>query len=279
MLDLVITRRLGYGAIATMTRMPAEEVRGRARAAVVALAGTDPGEDVTALLLGLADEEQARRARARVADDPTVRVAAGRAVAGLRAGWDGYQPPGLPRGRPSWLPWAGAGALGAAAVVAVLAATGVLGGDDVPAGRGGPSAVEIPAPVRIALRAPGGAADVGSATIGTTASLASYLQLELARLPAPPRGTVYLLWADDGEGRGFPLPTPVEQRADGRFSRRYALSPALAPILRISRRIELLSVDARRLAGLLESVDAIGEAGGATVFPRRPGTVLLRGTI
>lgn len=283
-LDLVITRDLGLEAIAAMTRLSPPDVRGRCRDALTTLGGGDPGADVTALLLGFADAAQERAALVELWSDPEVAVVTARIAAALRAGWEGYQGPQLPPPPRRGVATAGhrrATVAVAALVLAVAALLVVVLRDDEPSG-GSPSTVgttAVPAPVRITLRAPGATTAAGTVTIGSSATFEPYLELALEGVGAPARGRVYLLWADDGRGRGFPIPTPVEQSADGRLRGRTALSPALAPVLAVSRRIELLTVDAARLSALTEAVERIGAAGEGTRFPPRPGTVVLRGTI
>lgn len=136
--------------------------------------------------------------------------------------------------------------------------------------------------MRIPLAAAGNQASSGVATIGLTASFRPYLQLDLTGLAAPPRGTVYLLWVDDGTRHGFPLPTPIEPSASGGFRRRYGLSPALAPLLRLGRALDVLAVDTVSLQKLSSEVAATGEAGNGGVsgrLPSRRGTVVLHGSI
>lgn len=294
-LDLLLGRGLDLDRIAQLTRVPVTDVRGRARGALAAIGDGDPGEDVAALLLGHATPDAQRRARAALAADPVARERAARIAQTLQVGWPGYDAPDLPEpdvgadaarapaprpGSRTWT-WALVGGAVVAAVLVVLAATGRLAGGDDAERAAGPDPSATPAPVLIALRAPGATADAGRATIGSTVRFEPYLDLELDDLPAAPRGRVFLLWADTGEGRGFPLPVGVEDAGgQGRFARRYDLPPALAPVLGRSRAIELLAADAGRLARLQREVERLGDGStSAAAFPRRPGTVVLRGVV
>lgn len=281
-LDLLLSRGLGLSEIARVTGLAEDGVRARAGAAVTALAGREVGADVAALLLGVAEPAQRRTAQAALRRDAARREAAGDAAAALVAGWPGYDAPALPApGASAARTWGRsmvAGGLLAVSVVAGLLLTGVIGGgggDDGGGARTGRAAT--PAPVRIALVARGGLTARGRATIGVTATYRPYMQLDLTGLPTPPRGVVYLLWADDGTGHGYPLPTPITAAASGEFHQRYALSTALAPLLRVSRSLDLVAVDASRLAALSKQVTAAGKAGGT--LPKRPGVVVLRGRI
>lgn len=283
-LDLAVGRGLEPAAIAAMTGLSDQAVRDRLRAAVSEIGGGDPGPDVTAVLLGHADDAQRHAATARLRRDRASRARVEQITSALQVGWPDYRPPtlaGADRSRPGAGPWSGwalGGAVLVAAVLVILVAVGTLGGGDEPATPGGAVTAAQPSPVRVALRSPDDGVGRGTATLGTTPRFESYLDLEIASLASPPRGRVYLLWVDDGRGRGLPIPAPVEPDGSGPFTRRYGLSDALAPVLARSRRIELLVVGADRLATLLGEVERLGGS-ASSALPRRPGEVVLRGTL
>jgi hypothetical protein len=276
-LDLIAGRGLDYAGIARVTGIAEPEVRARARDGLTALGGADPGDAATAYLLGVAKGGERRRALASLRRDPAARTLAVRIAAELESGWEGFRAPPIPAASGSShgsLAWIGAGILGAAVIGGILALAGVFdGGNDEGAAAKRP---QPPAPVRITLAGSGTAR--GVVTIGVTVSFRSYMQLDLGGLPPAPAGSVYLLWVDNGTGHGFPLPTQIDTAASGEFHRRYNLSPALAPLLSLGRALDLLAVDAARLAELSRGVTAAGK-GGSGRLPARPGTVVLAGEI
>jgi hypothetical protein len=287
--DLVVVRRLDFGAIASVTGIAEREVRARARHALTTLGGGDPGGDITAFLLGVATHDECRRARSELQTDRETAALARAIVAALEPGWAGYVAPPLPRvtaGRARSGPrerrllgWLAASILAASAVVAGLALAGVFARQDS-AGGGVSQRDPLPAPVRITFVTQGGASGGGSATIGVTPSYRPYMDLDLKGLPPAPKGAVYMLWIDNGRGRGYPLPAPIEETRGGDFRRRYNLAIALAPLLSLGREIDLVVVDRQRLAKLSREVTAAGEGGGAAArLPSRPGETLLRGPI
>lgn len=278
--ELVVVRGLDYGEIANVTGIAEQDVRARARRALTTLGGGDPGDDVTASVLGVATRNEQRRARAELDADPQAAALARRIVAALDRGWAGYEGPLLPRAprRSQLALWAAAGVLAAGVVAAALALAGVFAEDDN--GRGAvPQRDPLPAPVRIAFAPVDGGTAGGSATIGVTPSYRPYMELDLKGLAPAPRGAVYMLWIDNGRGRGYPLPTPIDETGGGDFRRRYNLATALAPLLSLGREIDLVVVDRARLARLSREVTAGGETGSAAQLPSRPGEIVLRGPI
>ncbi len=272
-LGLVIARGMDVPALAAATRLPEADVRARLVGAVVSLGLGALDEDATLYLLGL-----------RPGDPPRslpVRRAAQVAEA-LQAEWPEYRAPGLPPARAGLLVWSVCGAVVAAAVLGILLVAGVFDSSSDPAATG--SVPKPVAPVRIVMLAPGGGSSSGGdVTIGLDAKYAPYMTVAFTALPAPPRGEVQLLWIDNGNGRGFPLPTPLQTpTGGGSFRQRYALSPALAPLLSLAKYIDVVSVSASRLARLSAQIEASGRAGAGTSasdLPQRPGTIVLRGAV
>jgi hypothetical protein len=277
--DLIVNRGLDYGAIAGVTGVSESDVRARARRALAALGGSDPGDAVTAYLLGAGETAERAKAEAALSTDPASAALMRKIAAGLEDAWPQYTPPAIPADAGSsrrLLAVGAAGALAAGAVVAILALAGVFGGDDHNGTR--TKSTTLPPPVTVDLAPPNGGVARGIATIGLTRAFRPYMQLDFEQLQPPPQGAVYLLWVDSGNGHGFPLPTPIETSANGGFHQRYTLSPALAPLLRLGRSLDLIAVGADQLAALSQAVSA-GTGKQGRQLPARPGAVVLEGKI
>lgn len=270
----LIAEGQSYEDVASLLGEPSAEVRDRAHAALSDLAGGEPlpGEVADALLghgsMG------ALGPGSPVATDAATGAAARRAAAELAR----IAPEAsLPRPAASA---AGRGARGprimllagigfAAILLAVLAISGVFGGDDAPSAPGGPVDEESEAP--IPLEPVGGSKARGEATLIRVEDV-PVLSLELRRLEPSGPDRTYIVWLYNSPDQAF----PVGFRPVGPDGRIRGIVPV--PSAAVALLPEFRSLDVS-LAVTDRAVETIRRAERGDGIPSHAGRSVLRGPL
>jgi hypothetical protein len=265
-LQLLLERGQSYPDLAKLLGAEEPEVRARAQAALVELAGADPDRNValTDYLLGQADPIGRADAVRHLRDDPEDLRLAQELVETLRATYPNAELPRLPgEARPSRRRAAAegrgfklsslstsqarlVGILAAGAVilvVAILAIAGAFSGDDdspsssetTTAGDTASTGDEIE---RVTLRAQGGGDATGEALFGLTDDDQPFLDLTINGLDPAPNDQTYVVWLLLDKKQGYPL-TPLSVSENGSFENRFAIPSSVLPIVARVRLVDI----------------------------------------
>lgn len=308
LLKLIVERGQSYEDIAALLGGDSEQVRGRARRAMAALAGgdLDRSADVTDYLLGQADPIGRADAVRHLSRPGADRDRAEQAVLAILAIAPNAELPDLPDLRaprkqpattdrgPQPAPTETAttrireplatpqrrlialiGGVALAVIVAVVAIAG--SGDD---GADGVAEAD-PDFVRVELASAAGASGSGVAVIGQTDDDQPFIELDLEGLGELKGASSYVLWLLTDDRRGIPV-APIEV-ADGQFSDRMPLLSPADLVAAFSRSIVVAVMNQNELRdslqGLLQDFSEADEEDAQLPITRYRARTILEGQI